>query len=167
MAQPDRSLFEELKRANAAIKRLTENGPGSLYIIAIQCLSTLTFLLATTATQRQRKLLVKQKSTIVDLVFAMWFFLLNSIFMGLFAYGVWRRWLPAVPGRVFGSLFVGFAGTFLGVAVEVAASVGDKGVTRNAINGEVDGYKARMWMHTCISIVVSVGFLIILTIRSK
>lgn len=149
---------EVLKKHAAALKRINENGPSLLYMIAIPCLSTWAFV----KFKMRRSSKNKPKAGMTDILFLFWFFLFNVIIASLIMYFVHKRWLPRVPGRAIGSIFGGMIGAYVSVTVEYICRMGDKKVTKAAMESP-EGFVGRMWTHTIVSIVTSVAFLIMLS----
>lgn len=137
-----------------AYRKLAENGPGIMYLLAIQLLSTKTFLVF--AFRRAKK----SPTSIVksDAAFVVWYAIFNTVYACVLGYVMWRRWIPQVPPRTFFSLMGAFPGVFASVFIEYICKVGDKRATRLAISSD-DGFSRRIWMHAIVGMVVSVALM--------
>jgi hypothetical protein len=152
--------FGKLQAEGEAIRRITENGPSLLYIIFIYCAGALGFITLMLRKSRKKRKKRKRTAGAVDFLFLLWTVFANIVLVCVLLYLTRIRLLPAVSGTVYSCVFVGLLGTCVSIIGEYNCRRTDSRYTRAALASE-DGFKGRIWMHTCTAIVVSVAVLLI------
>lgn len=142
--------YRDMQKNTQAFRQLLESGPGLVYMITVQMLSTVAYL------QMARK---KKKRS--EWGFLMWHVFFSTFFSGLLGYAMWKKWISAIPVKMFFSVLFAIPGVCLSIFIEYTCRIGDRGATLIASNSE-EAFARRIWMHALIGMVITFGLIYII-----